>query len=173
LGQRSRKKGRTDGAVSTLHGTEPPAAAAEPERRPRVRGEARNELIRSKLEPLRPGERPPALLIAIVIAVIVALVNPVLALTGYDVRGEDPQPIGIVLLTAIMLACAAGMWMARYWAVLGFQALLGITVIIAFLSLPFSENWLGVVLCTVVGGLAGLLFWKLVRVMSRMQMPGK
>jgi hypothetical protein len=63
------------------------------------------------------------------------------------------------------------MWHHRYWAVLGFEALLGITVAIAALSLLVASNLAAVALCVVTIGLGGWLFWKLVRVMARLQAP--
>jgi hypothetical protein len=63
------------------------------------------------------------------------------------------------------------MWHRRYWAVLGFEALLGITVAIAALSLLVASNLAAVALCVVIIGLGGWLFWKLVRVMARLQAP--
>jgi hypothetical protein len=63
------------------------------------------------------------------------------------------------------------MWMLRYWAVLGFQVLLGITVIYAGLSLLFPSNWYAVVLALGMLASAGTLFWFLIRAMARIQMP--
>jgi hypothetical protein len=63
------------------------------------------------------------------------------------------------------------MWRKRYWAVLGFQALLGLVILFFALLLVRASNFLGFVIGTtvVVGG--GFLFFKLVRVLSRIQMP--
>jgi hypothetical protein len=66
---------------------------------------------------------------------------------------------------------AVGMWLKRYWAVLGFQALLGITIAFAGLSLLVASNAAAIVLCLAIIGLGGWLFWKLVRVMGRLQAP--
>ena len=65
------------------------------------------------------------------------------------------------------------MWKAKYWAVIGFQALLGITLVIAGLSLPLASNLLAVVLCLSVLVFGGWLFWKLVRALARLQMPAR
>jgi hypothetical protein len=66
---------------------------------------------------------------------------------------------------------AWGMWNLRYWAVLGFQALLAVTIIIAALSLAVASNLLAVLLCLVIIVPGSWLFWKLVRVLARLQMP--
>ena len=70
-----------------------------------------------------------------------------------------------------MLAIAVGMLRGGYWFVLGFEALLGVTVIVAALSLMVASNALALALCLGIVGLGGWLFWKLVRVMARMQAP--
>jgi uncharacterized membrane protein len=71
----------------------------------------------------------------------------------------------------ILLMAAVGMWRGRYWAVLGFQALLALTIIYAALSLTVAANLAAALLCAGVIGLAGFLFYKLVRAMARIQMP--
>ena len=69
------------------------------------------------------------------------------------------------------MACAAGMWRLWYGAVLGFMALLAIVATLFSLLLIEASNVLGVVVAVVVVGGAGYLFFKLVRVLSRIQMP--
>jgi hypothetical protein len=63
------------------------------------------------------------------------------------------------------------MWQKRYWAVLGFQAMLGLVILFFALLLVRASNALGFVIggAVVIGG--GFLFFKLVRVLSRIQMP--
>jgi hypothetical protein len=72
-----------------------------------------------------------------------------------------------------MLVAAYGMWRARYWAVMGFQALLAITIVIAGLSLTVASNAAAVALCAAIVGFGGWLFWKLIRAMARLQMPDR
>ena len=72
-----------------------------------------------------------------------------------------------------MVAAAVGMWRTRYWAVLGFEALLGVSILIAALSLTVASNWQAVVLCLGTIAIAGPLFYKLVRAMARIQMPSR
>jgi lipopolysaccharide export LptBFGC system permease protein LptF len=59
----------------------------------------------------------------------------------------------------------------RYWAVLGFQALLALVVLIFSLFLLRASNLEAVVVCVLVVGLGGWLFFKLIRAMARIQMP--
>jgi len=63
------------------------------------------------------------------------------------------------------------MWKARYWAVLGFQALLAFLVIVASLALMVASNVWAVLQCLAVVGFGGWLFWKLIRAMARIQLP--
>ena len=74
---------------------------------------------------------------------------------------------GVVL----MLVCAWGMWQLRYWAVLGFQAILAFVILFFKLLLLRANNVLAVVAGVAVVGGGGYLFYKLVRVLSRLQMP--
>lgn len=138
---------------------------------PRLRGEAANEAARAQLRPLGPGERPAALITGVIVAAALAAANVVLYAAGVDVRGKSPSAGGAIGFAVLMLVAAWGMWELKYWAVLGFQALLGVTIVIAALSLAVASNWIAVVLCLAIVGPGSWLFWKLVRVMARLQMP--
>jgi hypothetical protein len=63
------------------------------------------------------------------------------------------------------------MWQLRYWAVLGFQAILVFVILFFSLLLTRAANVLAVVASVAVIGGGGYLFFKLVRVLSRLQMP--
>jgi hypothetical protein len=140
-------------------------------RRGYARAEERNAAVRATLTPLAPGERPPALVVAVVLAAALAIANVVALVAGLDVEGRRPGAFGVLLFAVLMLAAAWGMWQRRYGAVLAFEALLGITVAIAALSLFVANNAAAVVLCLVILLPGGWLFWKLVRVMGRLQAP--
>jgi hypothetical protein len=141
-------------------------------RRGPARAEERNAAVRATLTPLAPGERPPALVVAAVLAATLALANVAALVAGLDVEGKRPGAFGVLLFAGLMLAAAVGMWQRRYGAVLAFEALLGITLALAALSLFVASNAAAVALCVGILGLGGWLFWKLVRVMSRLQAPG-
>jgi hypothetical protein len=95
-----------------------------------------------------------------------------LALGGsFDVGGTRSSSPGVAVFAVVMLVCAAGMWRLRYWAVLGFQAFLGVVILIFSLLLVKASNLLGLFVGVAVIGGGGFLFYKLVRVLSRMQMP--
>jgi cation transport ATPase len=148
-----------------------PEPGAETMRRGYARSEQRNAAVRAQLDPLAPDERPTPLVIAAAVAAILAVANLVAWIAGLDVEGKQPGAFGVVLFAAIMLLAAWGMWHRRYWAVLGFEALLAITLCIAALSLLVASNVAAVVLCVAILGPAGWLFWKLIRVMGRLQAP--
>ena len=163
MGQRSRKR-------------RPAADAAEADgamRRGYARGSERDERARAELAPLAPGERPPAIRVAVALASLLAISNLALFAAGWDVRGQDPAVGGVLIFCAIMVAAAVGMWQLRYWAVLGFEALLAIAVIFAGLSLMVASNATAVALCLAIIAGAGTLFWFLIRVMARIQLPSR
>lgn len=156
--KRKRKKGRE----RRRHGPAP--AGVEPQAvEPR---KSKDDLAREQLVPLEEGERP--LPVTIAAGVAGALV---LAWVVVIAIGDSSVAAGAPL--AILLAVAAwGMWRARYWAVLGFQVLLGLTIVNAGLFLIVGAD--DVVDFAVVVPLlaaAGTLFWRLVRSLARLQMP--
>jgi len=142
----------------------------------RSRSAQRDEAARAALEPLEEGERPAAVTVAAVVAALLAAAQ----LTAFIVAlaGGSTQRGGVlayqVLVIVILVAAAAGMWRARYWAVLGMQALLGIHIVLGMLVLlttgAFDLRTAVVVLIVIA---SGALFWFLVKAMARMQMPGR
>jgi hypothetical protein len=153
----------------------PAARPATPARPPGParpsRSEAKNAAARAALEPLEPGERPVPVTVGAVIATVLAIGNVVLYLAGVKVSGQKPTLQGIAGPTVIMAVCAYGMWRAKYWAVLGMEALLGLVIIIFALLLATAENLQAVLVSVAVMGLSGWLFWKLIKAMARIQMP--
>jgi hypothetical protein len=75
------------------------------------------------------------------------------------------------VFTVLLLFMAWGLWRARYWAVLGMEALLAITMLVFALALPFASNLRAVVLSVGVLVPATALFWFLIKAMARIQMP--
>jgi hypothetical protein len=135
------------------------------------RSEERNAEARAKLAPLRPGERPPAVTVAAIVALLVAVANVVAYAAGLTVNGTRPTVLSVAVFAAIMLVAAAGMWRAKYWAVLGFQALLGITICIVALFTLRASSLAGLLVPVAIIVPAGYLFWKLVKALARIQMP--
>jgi hypothetical protein len=157
LAQRSRKRGRRSALP------QPPAPQAP------SRSERRDAEARAGLEPLPPGERPGAVTAGAIVAAALGLLNVVLYFAGVRVPGATF--VGTVVVGAVLLVAAAGMWRARYWAVLGFQAVLAISCVIATLSLFVASSVAGAIRAILVIAVSGTLFWKLIRAMARIQMP--
>jgi hypothetical protein len=147
-----------------------PAASAPEARRPRRSSEERNAEVRAQLQPLAAGERPGAVTVAAVVAILLAALVLVGYLAGARVGGRGTLA-GALGIAAVLLVAAYGMWRVRYWAVLGFEALLAFQILIAALSLLVASNVWAAMLCLAVIGLGGWLFWKLIRAMARIQMP--
>jgi hypothetical protein len=129
----------------------------------------RDELARSALEPLAEGERPTALLVAAGVAVVLGVAVLVGALTVHDLSSRGGSLPGALFLTLILAMLALGMYRVRYWAVLGFEALLAFQILVTSLALIVAETILAAAVCLLSIGLAGWLFWKLIRVMGRIQ----
>jgi hypothetical protein len=147
------------------------AEATAKAERLKSRAERKNEEARGKLEPLEEGERPLAVTIGAVLAVALALANVVLYALGVEVAGQKPSISGIAGPTLILLVCGIGMWLRKYWAVLGMEALLGIIIVLFSLSAMTAENVKSVLIALAVIIPAGTLFWFLIRAMARIQMP--
>jgi hypothetical protein len=133
------------------------------------RGQAADERARAALRPLGPDERPAALIVAIVICALLAVGVIVGALTVHDLSRHGGSAPGAVFLAAIFAGLALGMYRRRYWAVLGFEALLAFQVLVTSLALVVASTIVAALVCVVSVGLGGWLFWKLIRVMGRIQ----
>jgi hypothetical protein len=135
------------------------------------RSEERNEAARAALRPLGPGERPAAVTAGAIVATLLALGNLVAYLAGLEVDGEKPQLSALLLSEVVLIMCAVGMWMAKYWAVLGFQFLLGLALVFLALFAVRASSILGIVIVLAVAVPGAVLFWTLVKAMARIQMP--
>jgi hypothetical protein len=151
------------------------ARAVERREQMAARYEERNREAREKLEPLKEGERPGIVTIGAVLSAVIAVVfwvSTVLAATGHvTVRGAHPSPVAAGVIAALLTAMAWGMWRSRYWAVLGFQAFLALTLLSATLGLIQVESVPEAVATGLVIVIAGTLFYFMIRAMARIQMP--
>jgi hypothetical protein len=168
MSSRARKRARAAAAGEVSAPTPPDAPP-----KPLSRSERRNAEARAALEPLEEGERPVAVTVAAVIAGGLVVANIALAVGGYKIQGKHPAVAGVVVFTALLLAMAIGLWRVRYWAVLGMEALLAITMLLFSLALPFASNVRAVVVSVAVLIPAATLFWFLIRAMARIQMPDR
>jgi hypothetical protein len=136
-----------------------------------TRSQRRDAEARAALKPIAPGERPRVIQISAAVAALLGLANLVAYLAGDKIGGKHPAAAGIIVFSALMFACAIGLWRVWYGAVLGFMALLAIIATIFALLLIEASNLLGLVVALAVMVGSGYLFFKLVRVLSRIQMP--
>jgi hypothetical protein len=136
---------------------------------PGARRSPRRERTAPPLEPLGENERPAALLVAIAVCTVLALGVIIGAATVHDLSRHGGSLPGAAFLALILALLALGMYRRRYWAVLGFEALLAFQILVTSLALVVASTILAAALCLLSVGLAGWLFWKLVRVMGRIQ----
>ena len=146
-----------------------------------ARSEEKNQAVREGLEPLAPDERPTVVTVGAVISGVLSVSIVVAYLVGVEVgtfddfgneTGEAKPNVISALIPAGMLAVMSwGMWKAKYWAVLGFQALLAILMVATVLGLVAATKVTQAVGNTLVLALAGFLFYKMVKAMARIQMP--
>jgi hypothetical protein len=177
--RRKRKRRATERATETV--SEPGdggAATGRPgesfEERIARRSEERNAEARARLEPLAAGERPTAVTVGAVVSGLLAIVftvSAVLAAAGVEVGGRDPDPVPIAFFAGVLWLMAWGMYRARYWAVLGFQMILVLTMLASALGLVQVATVLQALGTTVLLLGSGLLFYFLIRAMARIQMP--
>jgi hypothetical protein len=173
----ARRKRKRSGTAAAAPKTPAPRQEREPSpaddmRRGYARGRARDDEIRANLEPLAPGERPRIITIAAIVAFVFAIANVVSALTGNDVSTASGDPsVSTAVTTAVLLVAGFGMLARQYWAVLGFQTILGIQIVFFSLYLIGVQKLWHAIIPVVAIGLLGWLFWKLVRPMAQLQMP--
>jgi hypothetical protein len=153
----------------------PPPSGGAPSGGAYARGRAKDEAARAALKPLRPGERPAAVTAGAIAAGALALANLIAMIAGYNPSEDTLSPgnrlTGGIVTTLLLALVAYGMWRARYWAVLGMQTLLALTIIFCALALVQAINWWAFVLVSLILIAAGTLFWFLVKAMARIQMP--
>jgi hypothetical protein len=137
--------------------------------RTRRGGPGADERARAALTPLAPNERPAALSVATAVCALLAVGVIIGALTVHDLSRHGGSAPGAVFLAAIFALLAVGMYRRRYWAVLGFEALLAFQVLVTSLALVVASTILAALVCVVSVALGGWLFWKLIRVMARIQ----
>ena len=168
-------------AISPAAAAVEPGAPKGPMERGYAKAEQRNREARESLEPLREDERPLVVTIGAVISALIAISAIVGYLAGVEVtkigsdgieQGEDKAPIlSVIAAVALMGTMAYGMWKARYWAVLGFQALLVIVLVAASLGLVQATEWKQAVGTTLLIAGAGAMFFFMIKAMARIQMP--
>jgi hypothetical protein len=160
----SRKRKRAERQKRKARSTERRAEVA-------ARYEERNRAARETLEPLTPTERPVVVTVGAVISGLVALSVLVAYAAGATVNGDRPRLLQVIVPALLMGAMAVGMWRVRYWAVLGFQAVLALLLLGACLGLLSAHGVAPVIGNLALIGVAGTLFYFMIRALARIQMP--
>ena len=146
-----------------------------------ARTEAKTQAAREALEPLAPDERPGVVTVAAVISAVLALATIIAYALGVEVGEIDdfgtetgqakPNVIQTAIFTALLGVMAYGLWRARYWAVLGFQTILVLwIVLLTFALIQVTDIARAAVILALLTG-TGILFYRMVKAMARIQMP--
>ncbi len=150
------------------------AAAAET---PASRSELKNQAARERLVPLEEGERPLVVTIGAVLSLLIAISIVVAWLAGVEVQvgntdiEERPSAFQVFPPAILFAVMGIGMLRSRYWAVLGFQAIMAIIMIGAFITLIAATSIFQAISTFVVLVIAATLFWFTVKALARIQMP--
>ena len=168
--ERRKRKQRSAERQPLGNGAPPPADPAE---RMAAKTEERNRAARERLKPLREEERPLVVTVGAVISALFAASIVVAYAAGVEVDGERPNVVGVIVPATVIGVMAWGMWNARYWAVLGFQALLLIVLIAASLGLLGAQTAVQAIGTLLLIAGAGTLFWFMVKALARIQMPDR
>ena len=155
----------------------PAELAAEAEARGISRSELKNREARERLEPLGEGERPLVVTIGAVLSLAIAVSIVVAWLAGVEVQvgntdiEERPSAFQVFPPAILFAVMGIGMLRSRYWAVLGFQAIMAIIMIGAFITLIAATSVFQAISTFLVLAIAGTLFWFTVKALARIQMP--
>ena len=78
-----------------------------------------------------PGERPTAVTVAAILAALLVVANAVVYVAGWDVQGSQPSLRGTLdVQRGARRRRGRNVARRKYWAVLGFEMLLAITIIL-------------------------------------------
>jgi hypothetical protein len=172
--ERRKRKQRGAGSPATgpaaaeeVHSNgEAPAAEAKPSR-----SELKDKNAREALDPLHQGERPLVVTIGALISGSIALSVIVSYLLGAEVNGDKPHFGQVLAPTVLMGMMAYGMWRARYWAVLGFQVILVLLLLVSGVGLTGAQDAGEVAGRGGIFIVSGVLFYFMIKAMARIQMP--
>jgi hypothetical protein len=133
--------------------------------------EERNRAAREALEPLPQDERPPIVTVGAVISGLIAASVVIAYLAGAEVNGERPPILQVIPSAVLMGVMSFGMWRTRYWAVLGFQAVLALLILAATLGLVSAGSAAQLAGNLTLIAIAGTLFYFMIKALARIQMP--
>lgn len=134
--------------------------------------EERNQAVRESLTPLAEGERPTVVTLGAIASLLVSASVILGYAFGVTVDGQRPEIAQVLAPAFIFAVMAWGMWMARYWAVLGFQIILLLVLFSAFFGITTNATTVGEFAGTgSILIIAALFFFFMVKAMARIQMP--
>ena len=133
--------------------------------------EKRNRAAREALEPLPQDKRPPVVTVGAVISGLIAASVVIAYLAGAEVNGERPPILQVIPSAVVMGVMSFGMWRGRYWAVLGFQAILALLILAAALGLVSAGSAAQLVGNLTLIAIAGSLFYFMIKALARIQLP--
>lgn len=162
-------------SASASNGSTAPAPAQRPApgdgkemmRRGYARAEEKNVAVRKALEPLRPGERPGIVVATVAWLALIAVVMAYNAIASSDL--DNGSRVGNGFMIVLIAIAGIGTWRLAYWAILGTETLLALTVISLVLAAMVLTNVLLVLLAVLAAGISGYLFMKMIKVMARVQ----
>lgn len=149
------------------------AAEAEARTPAPSRRELRDQEAREALEPLEEGERPLVVTVGAILSALIALITVGAWIAGAEVDGEQPSALQVFAPAILFGVMAYGMWRRRYWAVLGFQAIMAIIMVGAFITLISAATIAQAITAALSLAVAGVLFWFTVKALARIQMPSR
>lgn len=141
------------------------------------RSELRDQQAREELEPLEEGERPVIVTIGAMISAVIAASIVIAWIAGAEVKvgntdlSERPNAFQVFPPAILFAVMTWGMWRSRYWAVLGFEAIMAILMVGSFITLIAATSAFKAITSGAVLVGAGLLFWFTVKALARIQMP--
>ena len=131
----------------------------------------RNRVAREVLEPLSEDERPAVVTAGAVISGLIGASVVIAYLAGATVNGERPAILQVIPPAVLMGVMSFGMWRVRYWAVLGFQAVLALLILAAGLGLVAAGSAAQLAGNLALIAIAGTLFYFMIKALARIQMP--
>lgn len=147
--------------------------AVEADAREISRSELRNERAREALEPLEEDERPLVVTLGALVSLLIGGATAIAWLVGTEVDGERPNAVQAFAPAILFCVMGYGMLRKRYWAVLGFQAVMGIILVGAFITLVAAATLGAALTATAIIAVAGAFFWFTVKALARIQMPDR
>jgi hypothetical protein len=154
--------------VEAGNGSPKEGSAGRRARRTRLK----DDQAREALEPLPEGVRPFVVTLGAILSTLLFAAT-LLGWALWETLRNDPRPpvVAVLVFAALVGVMAAGMWGGRYWAVLGFEALLVFPMLGSVLGVLQAATVLQALGNLLILAVAGTLFYFMVKSLARIQMP--